>query len=70
MENKKTAVEWLIFEMVMEYGIVDTELYDKARQIEQEQHNETWDESRVCDMGDDYLGKEKTFEEYYNETYK
>lgn len=31
---------------------------------------EKWDESRVCDIGDDYLGKEKTFEEYYNETYK
>lgn len=45
------------------------EAYQQAKQIEQEQHADTWDDSRVEDMGDNYIGKQKSFIEYYNETY-
>jgi hypothetical protein len=37
--------------------------------MEKEQHSDTWIDSRVFDKGDDYIGKTKSFDQYYNETY-
>jgi hypothetical protein len=37
--------------------------------MEMRQHENTWIDSRIEIKGDDYIGKEKSFEEYYNETY-
>jgi hypothetical protein len=34
-----------------------------------EQHEETWFSSRVEDMGDEFKVEQKSFEDYYNETY-
>ena len=37
---------------------------------EKEQMCDTWVDSRTFDKGDNYFGKQKSFDEYYNETYK
>ena len=44
-------------------------LIQQAKQMEKDQHDNTWVDSRIEYNGDDYIGKEKTFEQYYNETY-
>jgi hypothetical protein len=41
----------------------------KVLAMEKEQHKNTWEDSRIESKGDDFIGKEKTFKEYYNETY-
>jgi len=68
---KQTAVEYLINELTM-LGH-NFKLYKKeiqiAKQMEKEQHNDTWTDSRIEDKGDDYLGKQLSFEEYYNRTF-
>ncbi len=42
---------------------------EQAKQMEKEQHDNTWVDSRIEYNGDDYIGQGKTFEQYYNETY-
>jgi len=38
-------------------------------EAEKEQMCDTWVDSRTFDKGDNYFGKQKSFEEYYKETY-
>ena len=65
--KQQTAVEWLVEQYANEnYGI---EVYEQAKQMEKEQHNNTWVDSRIEDRGEGFIGREKTFEQYYNETY-
>lgn len=74
---KQTAVQWLIQKLInRQNGIIDgfpvlslDEIYDKAKQMEKEQHKDTWLDSRIESNDEDYIGKEKSFEQYYNETY-
>lgn len=74
MANKQTAVEYLVKEFSAILGPIKTEpmqdllLADamkKANQMEKEQHSETWIGSRMSN----YIGLQKSFEEYYNENY-
>jgi len=44
-------------------------LITSAMELEKEQHKNTWEDSRIESKGDDFIGKEKTFKEYYNENY-
>jgi len=37
--------------------------------VEKKQHANTWDDSRVEDKGDNYIGKQKSFNDYYEQTY-
>jgi hypothetical protein len=37
---------------------------------EKEQMCDTWVDSRTFDKGNNYFGKQKSFDEYYNEIYK
>jgi hypothetical protein len=70
--KKVSAVEWLI-EQLNKKGfepVVTDEEIEQAKEMEKEQHSETWNDSRIQYKGDNYLGKEKSFEEYYNETFK
>jgi hypothetical protein len=68
---KQTAVEWL-FEKMTEQGT--NPYWDmrfiQAKEMEKEQMRDTWLDSRTFDKGDNYFGKQKSFDEYYNETYK
>ena len=71
-ERKQTAVEWLIEKIAEDYPEIPKayrEECNKAKDMEANQHSETWDDSRIEYKGDDYIGKEKSFSEYYQETY-
>jgi hypothetical protein len=68
---EQTAVDWLFEQIPVEwtstkYGF---DAYQQAKQMEKEQHDNTWIDSRIERNGDDYIGQDKTFEEYYNETF-
>ena len=75
MSNKEqTAVEWQHIELSkFLHGKSEfTDAHDiliKAKEMEKEQHANTWDDSRVEDKGDNYIGKQKSFNNYYNEKY-
>jgi hypothetical protein len=51
--------------------LIDIEnLIDKQLlKMEKQQHANTWDDSRVEDKGDNYIGKQKSFNHYYELTY-
>lgn len=79
---KQTAVEWFsekTFNQIelLKRGYVNQEeflgsllkLRDQAKEMEKEQMRDVWDESRSEYMGDNYIGKEKSFEDCYNETF-
>ena len=68
-ERKQTVVDWLYVRMFENNGRITKEEYEQAKEMEANQHSETWVDSRIADKGDDYIGKQKSFEEYYNETY-
>lgn len=69
--KKQTAVEWLVNEIPN----IDWEnsywrnKIEQAKEMEKQQHSETWDNSLIENKGDNYIGKEKSFEEYYNENF-
>lgn len=42
---------------------------EQAKQIEKEQHSETWIDAQANLRELTFIGKEKRFEDYYNETY-
>ena len=44
--------------------------FEQAKEMEKQQHSETWDNSLIENKGDNYIGKEKSFEEYYKDTFK
>jgi len=52
-----------------EFRIKKHELLNQAKEMEKEQNKNTWEDSRLEDKGDNYIGKQKSFEDYYNETY-
>jgi len=64
-----TAVDWIIKEAAKIGKLVPVIFYKKAKSLQKQQHYDTWHDSRLYQKGEDYIGKEKTFEEYYNETY-
>ncbi len=41
----------------------------QAKAMHKDELQNTWEDSRVEDMGDDYIGKTKSFDDYYNETF-
>lgn len=73
---KQTAVEWLVnhWKKLQSEGekmswqqIIDiTEL---AKEMEKEQMENVWHDSRIEDFGDDYIGKQTSFNDYFNETF-
>jgi hypothetical protein len=72
MENKQQSAVWWLAEQLFKDTtptLRQRVLIEEARAMEKEEHRETWLESRIESKGDDYIGKEKTFEEYYKETY-
>jgi hypothetical protein len=66
MENKQTAVEWLIDKVEDHFCLLPIDLIEQAKQMEKEQIIDAWEEgcyqsSRFPRMSD--------VEQYYNETY-
>ena len=70
---KQTAVEWLLNKIESkngkEFSSYYTEFIEQAKEMEKEQHNNTWVSGWVECKYDNSICKEKTFEQYYNETY-
>jgi hypothetical protein len=63
---KKTAVEWL-FEQYVNQCLITLEDVQKAKEIEREQIEEAFIESRLTHP---MIGfKHETFDQYYNETF-
>lgn len=81
MENKNlTAVEWLKeqlecfgnkHELQMSWATVD-ELVEQAKEMEKEQHGQTWDKSldNLKARGMNEMRAYCDFDDYYQETYK
>jgi len=82
--NKQTAVDLLANEIkearrLCDDSTIEMDIWhtldvlikksEQAKQMEKEQHEETWFSSRVEDMGDEFKVEQKSFEDYYNETY-
>ena len=64
----QSSIEWL-FEQYKLVGMLTTAQVEKAKAMHKDELQNTWEDSRVEDKGDDYIGKTKSFQEYYNETY-
>ena len=67
-----TAVEWLVEQIKKDVnlrlrGFDIDKVAEQSKQMEQEQHANTWIDSRIFDTRG--ISKQKTFQEYYNETY-
>jgi hypothetical protein len=76
MEKKETAVEYLVEQLFKIHNnttdvkeMNSKSIIEQAKQMEKEQHEETWFSSRDEDMGDEFKVEQKSFEDYYNETY-
>lgn len=80
MSNNKqqTAVDWLIDKLTDTQFLWLSDkpemfhlikIINQAKEMEKKQHANTWDDSRVEDKGDNYIGKQKSFNDYWNETY-
>jgi len=85
MSNEKEigAVEWLVEQFENHRAtffklndkeervttLVGEDVVEQAKEMQKKQHANTWDDSRVADKGDNYVGKQKSFNDYYEETY-
>jgi hypothetical protein len=76
MESKQTAVEWFFEHLMPFIEFSDAEkredvrnVLEQAKAMAEKQHENTWIEGQSCKMPDTYIGKEKTFQQYYTETY-
>lgn len=64
-----TAVEWLRNELKKWASLDNPHLFEHALTMEKEQHSDTWTDSRTEHKGDDYIGKEISFDEYFKRVY-
>jgi hypothetical protein len=65
---KQSSIEWL-FEQYKLIGMLTTAQVEKAKRMHKEELLDTWEDSRIEYMGDDYIGNIKSFDDYYNETF-
>lgn len=66
----QTAVEWLVNELQIFATEQEMNIIQQALEMEKEQHNVTWKESRIVKVVDTYHEKETSFDDYYSETFK
>ena len=73
MTDKQTAVEWLqekLNKILIDNQIQQTEhLFKQAKKMEWELMENVWHDSRIEDFGDEYIGKQTSFNDYYNKTF-
>ena len=60
--NKQTAVEWIEQEM-LKGNLSMKEILEKAKEMEKEKLKDSWVEGSI------HWGTNKTFEQYYEQTY-
>jgi hypothetical protein len=73
--KEKTAVEWLVSELVknkfiQEEGGFTQPLIIKAKEMEKEHHEQTWLDSTAQFDNSAEMTYRKEFEQYYKETFK
>ena len=71
--EKQTAVEWLIQQLSKEWQLEDRDLHliKQAKEMEKEQHQETFKQSRQAKIFEkDIPPVWKSFDEYHNKTFK
>ena len=72
--NKQTSIDWFFEQLVLNKIIIWNQttynvkykyeiFLDQAKEMHKEEHRETWDECLLSS------NPEKTFEDYYNETF-
>jgi hypothetical protein len=66
----KTAVEWLIEQLGIEGIVWLQEDFEQAKEMEKEQHKQTWLDSTAQFDNAAEMKYKKDFEQYYNETFK
>ena len=72
---KQTAVEWLdnAIKDLIPNDIGSQLKYknkiEQAKKMEKEQMDNVWHDSRIEDFGDEYIGKQTSFNDYFNKTY-
>jgi len=72
LAERYNTVTWLRNRDEVSEGMADEmrkDYLEQAKQMEKEQHEDTWLDSRIEINDEDYIAKEKSFEQYYNETY-
>lgn len=71
--KKQTAVQWLEecikIGLTYEQEVMFEGLFQQALEMEKEQHNVTWKESRIAKAIDKYHEKETSFDDYYSQTF-
>ena len=70
MENKQTAVEWLVDFFEDYFALVPVDIIEKAKAMEKEQHKETWFLSTSQFANESEMLYKKDFEQYFNEKFK
>jgi len=73
MDVKQSAVEWLVEQLVNDGKLIydDYKEIEQAKEMEKEQHKNTFKQSRLSYIFDKEMPPVwKTFEQYYNETFK
>ena len=70
---KQNSIEWVAnqLEKLIPSGnqLAIGAILEQAKAMHKEELLDTWEDSRIEYMGDDYIGKTKSFQEYYNETF-
>jgi len=74
MQNKQTAVEWLMDKLptIDKYDPYYEDIIQQAKAMEKQQHGQTWDAAIKAhdNRGHVHSRSITDFDEYYNETYK
>jgi len=74
--SKQTAVEWLIDQLDFELEIYNSQwvkleqTFEKAKEMEKQQHKETWFLSTSQFANESEMLYKKDFEQYFNEKFK
>jgi hypothetical protein len=73
MSKQQTAVEWLFEQIPAEWSSSKSafDAYQQAKQMEEEQHKETFKQSRQAKIFEEGMPPVwENFDQYYNETFK
>ena len=70
MDNKQTAVEWLIEKNAEQGGILTPQDWIQAKEIEKQQIIKAYQDGRSDQQSKDGRFYNRNSKQYYNETYK
>lgn len=66
--KQQTAVDFLT-DCYQRQGRILPAQFEQAKEMEKEQHSDTWTDAQIFKEDDNFIGKSKTFDQYFNETY-